>query len=421
MTTAKHRIRQLTAPSYSMTNALNRSSLCECTDARDYVYANLSTSSATKALDVAPDYALSIAEIYKDLTIKYVQRFQDLNVSRMCDLDSLPLGFMSFVPNFGTPKSESSHLSVYAHAGTRQPFSLQADGSAGVKGRLIDTIRIVSQARKPLVRGGPTGGNHLEIVKTYHQWEPENLMTCSTYPSGGSLLDAYVMLLSNGSIIEVYGSSHLQTGPESKASFLAAFSSNGNIDRIHDPQHESYLRQLTSDRRPENFFQTEQGYLGTSSSQVQEGDIVVVLLGLSVPLILRPSKERQDAHQVVGPCYLQGVMFGEALLGPLPNDWTFSLDGCRTWCFRRQGSDDLEREDPRLWSMPSGWITRYDSFDEEQGTSGERSGLDNQTAANGSERWFFNTDTKERRRTDPRLDIQGLESGGVSLDHFLLI
>lgn len=405
----------------SLMYALHRSSICECTDPRDRVYANLSTSTAAKVLDIVPNYALSVAEIYENLIVKYVQHFQDLNLLRLCDLDILPAGFKSFVPDFAAPKSQSRLLSVvYTHAGTRQPFSLRADGSVAVKGRRVDAIRSVSPAQKPLVEDNVTGGNYLDIITTFHQWEPDDLMT-SSYPGGGSLLEAFVLLLTNGSIKETQNASHLPTLPESKASFLAAFSSSSDTQQIFSPRHEPYLKEVTSDRRPEIFFQTTQGYIGTSSSRVQGGDVVAVLLGASVPIVLRPSKEQQDAYQVVGPCYLQGVMFGEALFGPLPDGWAFFRDKYRKWCFKMQDTDHVVREDPRLWPLSEEWTTHFCSFDDEQNSCTESCRAARPDPMTASNEWFFNKATKERRTMDPRLDVQGLESGGVLLDHFVLV
>lgn len=35
-----------------------------------------------------------------------------------------------------------------------------------------------------------------------------------------------------------------------------------------------------------------------------------------------------------------------------------------------------------------------------------------------TDRWFFNTQSKERSKDDPRLDVQGLKAGGIELESF---
>ena len=51
--------------------------------------------------------------------------------------------------------------------------------------------------------------------------------------------------------------------------------------------------------------------LGLCSDNVQTGDIVAVLHGSSVPVILR--YKNQDAYALVGPCFVDGIMYGDAV------------------------------------------------------------------------------------------------------------
>jgi hypothetical protein len=56
----------------------------------------------------------------------------------------------------------------------------------------------------------------------------------------------------------------------------------------------------------------EQLFMGLGPATLECGDIVVVLLGGPVPYALRPSP-RLSGHQLVGECYVHGIMGGEAL------------------------------------------------------------------------------------------------------------
>jgi hypothetical protein len=57
---------------------------------------------------------------------------------------------------------------------------------------------------------------------------------------------------------------------------------------------------------------TNKGHIGMGPYRVRKGDRIYVLLGCSVPLILRP-RQGQPSYQVVGECYLHGFMDGEVL------------------------------------------------------------------------------------------------------------
>lgn len=56
---------------------------------------------------------------------------------------------------------------------------------------------------------------------------------------------------------------------------------------------------------------TETGRLGMVPRTAQLGDNIFVLKGCNAPLILRPAGN--GTHSVVGECYVDGVMKGEAM------------------------------------------------------------------------------------------------------------
>lgn len=61
-------------------------------------------------------------------------------------------------------------------------------------------------------------------------------------------------------------------------------------------------------------FTTVKGYIGFGPHDMKEGDDVCILLGASVPFVLRPV-EGGTKHEFVGHCFVQGIMDGEALKG----------------------------------------------------------------------------------------------------------
>ena len=52
--------------------------------------------------------------------------------------------------------------------------------------------------------------------------------------------------------------------------------------------------------------------LGTGLDGIRVGDIVCVLFGSDVPFVLRPVGYKGD-HKLIGQCYVEGIMHGEAL------------------------------------------------------------------------------------------------------------
>lgn len=58
------------------------------------------------------------------------------------------------------------------------------------------------------------------------------------------------------------------------------------------------------------FFLSDEGYMGTAPLDAGLGDIVCVLLGSDTPMVLR---RHGDHFTLVGPCYVCGLMYGQAV------------------------------------------------------------------------------------------------------------
>ena len=68
------------------------------------------------------------------------------------------------------------------------------------------------------------------------------------------------------------------------------------------------LRKHSTNRR---FFTASSGYIGTGPQIMQPGDIICDLVGGLTPFVMRTCDK--DEWILVGPCYVHGIMEGEAL------------------------------------------------------------------------------------------------------------
>jgi hypothetical protein len=64
---------------------------------------------------------------------------------------------------------------------------------------------------------------------------------------------------------------------------------------------------MSIDRR---FFMTEKLFMGTRPILVEEGDVIAIFCSQLTPFVLRP---KVTGYSVVGACYAQGIMAGEAV------------------------------------------------------------------------------------------------------------
>jgi hypothetical protein len=72
-----------------------------------------------------------------------------------------------------------------------------------------------------------------------------------------------------------------------------------------------FLRRMQSVVWKRRLFRTPEGYIGIGPETMQPGDRVHILLGCSVPVVLRWLGDTSYYH-LVGECYVDGVMDGEA-------------------------------------------------------------------------------------------------------------
>jgi hypothetical protein len=55
----------------------------------------------------------------------------------------------------------------------------------------------------------------------------------------------------------------------------------------------------------------KQGFIGSFPKETRAGDVVVVLLGGELPVVLRPLDGAETGFELVGTCYVHGIMDGE--------------------------------------------------------------------------------------------------------------
>jgi hypothetical protein len=67
------------------------------------------------------------------------------------------------------------------------------------------------------------------------------------------------------------------------------------------------------------FFVTQKGFMGTGPTSLQKVDAIGILCGGVAPFALR---RKLREYEVIGPCYVHGIMTGEAI----PDDETEFYD-----------------------------------------------------------------------------------------------
>jgi hypothetical protein len=282
---------------------------CLCTDPRDRVYALLNlVEKSERGIGIQPNYQRTCAEIYQDMVLRLIEYTKMLDILRSCEMKPKTLSLPSWVADWSTPNI--SKLAMLGNASGASVVTAQylGDGVLRVVGVHAVTVSHVKQL--PL---GDSYDDHQETFRTV----PNKEILEETYISGGTMLEAYTRTLCTDifadwvvpppfghpslALSKIYLEAVL-TSPEKEAA-----------DVRHMPGALEYYDASRKCSKGRSFFTTQQGYMGFGPRMSKEGDQVCVFPGCSIPLLLRPITQGQ--HEIVGECFVLGLMKGEALLG----------------------------------------------------------------------------------------------------------
>lgn len=97
------------------------------------------------------------------------------------------------------------------------------------------------------------------------------------------------------------------------------FSHHSNVIAFRAPHDEYYfVAACLYQNKERRSFATTMGRIGLGLPCTEEGDTVAIIFGVRVPLILRQSATDRARWKVVGPAYVEDMMFGEAMDLQLP-------------------------------------------------------------------------------------------------------
>lgn len=146
-----------------------------------------------------------------------------------------------------------------------------------------------------------------------------------------------------------------------------------------------------------------------------------------------------NAFQMVGDCYVEGYMNGEAIVQRLPAPWSVaeSDEGAFAQIPRYKNSEtgELSTDDPRLDSLLDDWEVAGAVFDDGASAIYRRlrhqpqivKGVRDRRIQETTERrkrlfkQYRNRVTGEEVLGDPRLTITSLERRGVNVQHITLV
>ena len=284
---------------------------CKYTDPKDRVYALLSLlESSSEAINIEPDYTKRTSQVYQEVALHYINHHKRLELLASSGLAKRSSEMPTWVPDWTVVEYPHPIQNGLASGPTKAEVQYRGAGILSVTGSVSANIQHVERMECR---------DHMSLIAEIQRLAPQDVLQGSHIGSG-SLLTTYCITLCANIFSNAFLPS-FEDLPQFQQSldFLSAILQPGikQVPGYSPSTHAArFLDYVATYCRKRSFVKTSEGYIGLAPRNAQPGDQVCVLLGCSTPMLLRITSNSQ--YEVVGSCYVHGLMDGEALLGPIP-------------------------------------------------------------------------------------------------------
>ncbi|KAF6228712.1 hypothetical protein HO173_011731 [Letharia columbiana] len=326
---------------------IRRSAPCKCSDPKDRIYAVLSLlDRSVEGINIEPDYTKTTAQVYQDVVTRHVEHHKSLGMLKYCELrNDMPAEMPTWVPNWTVADTATPLYSCGRACGHSEAKAQYREG--GILSATGVISASISSADEMVFQC-----TYRSMADEIRRIAPRNIED-SPYPAGSSLIDAFCSTMCVNSFSDTIRPPQpvLPQFEKSREFVLAVLRDHDrHPNSTLDSDESKYLGGVASVCENRSFITTEGGYIGVAPKATKPGDQVCVLLGLPQPLVLRQTSGLR--YQVVGECYVHGLMNGEAVLDPLPDNYQAILSydqGLRgyQYAFLDKQTGNTQYYDPR--------------------------------------------------------------------------
>ena len=278
--------------------------LSRTTDPRDKIYCLLGLADDIGTAPT-PDYSQSVEEVYRTFAVHFIKSCEGLSILRNSGTSQGARVNATWVPRW----DRWSHARVldgtldgsfvFQASGSLQAhFEYEEDNSLlKVRGVYFDQVgRFCSQTFSS------------KTHKDWISWEKSISSTVQQSPMFSA--ESYARTLDldkNGLGIGGYSKASANRGLTFEDHYKSVFVT----DSIEDRDGINYFNDIRTRAKYYRFVLTTRGYLGWVPKESEISDTICVILGVSIPLVLR--EVENGRHILIGSAYIDGIMRGEAV------------------------------------------------------------------------------------------------------------
>lgn len=305
----------------------------QATDLRDKVFAVMGMSSTI----INPDYTKGLFDVYAEAARSML--VDDL-MNMLCCVDHTnPVADRpSWIPDWSIARWTTSlgyrgkAHGIYAAAEDSKLLSKTRPdgGSLVIVGMLFDIVSNISALVDPCLKDLIQCDSHTSEFVTRSMLLA--MKHCQPYPSESGLFDAFWQTLVAGK-----DESGIIKAPSEFAAIFALLFDSATGSSPSMPDQPIPKRKLTLEnlhhRRPSRTYRqmqvafeaavygrrfgtTSKRYMGLFPRGTQEGDQICIFSGGHIPFVVRRQQATSSKYQLVGECYVHGIMNGEAMHMP---------------------------------------------------------------------------------------------------------
>lgn len=339
----------------------------QCGDQRDRVFAVKGMIGEAEAAAIEVDYSKTVEAVYLDVAIQFITKLKSLDLLTCCRFEIKRETLPSWVPNWSKENGRkfAQILNPDATGRSACEATVLDDGSLMLNGKHCCSIQNVTRLWNINSPETAVVEMILSILNGFDLTLP--------YVGGGDMLEALAITFELGSIAE-----NFEPIPESQLLRISQARAALNqilVDRdarlsASRPESSGYISSLSYRLEGWTFFVTDMQYIGLSPAAVHAGDTVSLFLGSRSLISLR--QVRPNTYEILGECYVRGLMHAEGLLGPIRKGWRRVArhdvkSGQYRACWRFEGEShhiSFQTADPRLGLLPAGWRLKRHGLDD---------------------------------------------------------
>ncbi|KAI0386140.1 HET-domain-containing protein [Hypomontagnella monticulosa] len=321
-----------------------------CRDPRDRLYAIMALLPEYERKIIAtPDYTKPYPEIYMDAMRRYIEYYNSVDMLDACELPELA-ACPSWVPDLSVPSTLREIVGTnYACSQLASWYQQPRPEVLRVNGVFKSKIEQCHQFPQMSYIDGIIGYRKLRQMLL-----PLRLGRHHT-------IETIARTLARDMFVDHWDPPR-ETWPtfDDSEQVVDIVLSNMNINE--DAENKDFLSTiinkfipLISELSGMQLIQGTDGCMGIASKSARPGDEVHVVLGCDSPLLLRPHADGE--FLVIGPCFVVGLMYGEAFLGPFSENTrviSTQVEGFSGYFggYKDNTSGEVVFEDPRLKWLP---------------------------------------------------------------------